>query len=107
MNPGAMKQTITVYEKAESRNATGYMDRQLAPLFSVRARRYDAGTREIWAAYAAKARNVVNFEIRYREGLRVGQIVRCQGQDHEIIAVQRMDELPARIVLKTVLKEPK
>lgn len=102
-----MKQSITVYEKGDAQNPSGYMDRQLAPVCTVRARRYDAGTREVWAAYAAKARNVVNFEIRYREGLRVGQIVRCQGQDHEIIAVQRMDELPPRIVLKTVLKEPK
>lgn len=102
-----MKQSITVYEKGDAQNPSGYMDRQLVPVCTVRARRYDAGTREVWAAYAAKARNVVNFEIRYREGLRVGQIVRCQGQDHEIIAVQRMDELPPRIVLKTVLKEPK
>lgn len=107
MNPGALRSLITIYEKGDEQQATGYTAKNPAVVGVCRARRYDASTREVWEAYVAKARNVVNFEIRCRSGIRVGQIVEWCEQAYEIIAVQRPDGLPRRMILKTVLKEAK
>ena len=49
----------------------------------------------------------MNFEIRYHDGIRVGHWVECGGQKYEIIAVQRPEGLPRRMILKTTLKEAK
>ena len=100
-----MKYRIRVYEKTNAQNATGFMIKNETPVHACRARRLDATTREVWEAMAAKERGIVNFEIRYHAGIRVGQWVECAGQIHEIIAVQRPEGLPKRMILKTTLKE--
>lgn len=107
MNAGAMKASITIWAEANTQNGTGFSSVVRTKVHACRARRLDASTREIWEAYAAKARNIVNFEIRYHEGIRVGHWVECGGQRYEIIAVQRPEGLPRRMILKTVLKEAK
>ena len=105
MNPGALKHKINILDKTASQAESGYVDPSPAVLCTVRARRTDAATREVWEAYAAKARNIVNFEIRARKGIETGMQVEYGGQLHEIIAVQRIAGAPPRMILKTTLKE--
>lgn len=108
MNSGALKYVIDIYGKAGTQNASGYIGGEPGKLFSgIRAKRMDASTREVWEAAAAKAKNIVNWEIRYREGVAVGQIVKNKGNSYEIIAVQRPEGVPRRMILKTTLKEAK
>lgn len=105
MNPGGMKCLITVYSRGTAQEESGYMNTHRAPVCAVRARRTDAGTREIWEAYAAKARNVVNFEIRPRTDIRVGMWIECEGKTFEIIALQRVGGVPGSMIVKTKLEE--
>ena len=107
MNAGTLKYVIDIYGKNGSQLASGYVDPDPVKLFTVRANRMDASTREIWEAYAAKAKNIVNWEIRYKDGIEVGQYVEHKGSRYEIIAVQRPAGLPHRMILKTTLKEAK
>ena len=105
MNPGAMRDTIRIYSRGDRKDASGYFNPERQLICQVRARRADATTREVWEAYAAKTRNIVNFQIRPRADLKSGMWVECGGQWHEIIAVQRGSYLCAPMTLKTVLKE--
>lgn len=105
MNAGTLNCIIHIYERTQAQQPSGFMAVTETPLFTLRASRSDATTREIWEAMAAKARNVVNWEIRYKEGVMVGQWLEWKGQWHEIIAVQRPAGIPARMILKTTLKE--
>lgn len=107
MNPGAMRKEITIVERLDTKNASGFTVRVDTPICTCRAKRTDATTREIWAAYAAKAQNIVNWEIRARENVRVGHWVVWKNQWHEIIAVQRPEGLPPVMILKTTLKQAK
>ncbi len=107
MNAGALRSRIRIYAPETRETPGGYVERDLAPVWECRARRTDATTREIWEASAAQARNIVNFEIRFHAGIKTGMIVRCAGADHTIIAVQRPEGLPRRMILKTTLKEAK
>ncbi len=107
MNTGALKCVIDIYSKNAAQQDNGYIDPEPEKLCTVRARRMDASTREVWEAYAAKAKNIVNWEMRYRDGVEVGQTVSHQGAEYEIIAVQRPAGVPRRMILKTTLKEAK
>lgn len=107
MNPGAMKTRVEIWQEENTQAASGFSSVTRTLVHACRARRLDASTREVWEAYAAKARNVVNFEIRFHDGIRVGHWVECGGQKYEIIAVQRPEGLPRRMILKTTLKEAK
>lgn len=105
MNPGALKQKINILARNGSQTEGGYVNPDPALVCCVRARRADASSREVWEAYAAKARNIVNWEIRARDDIETGMLVECGGQLHEIIAVQRPGGAPPRMILKTTLKE--
>ena len=108
MNTGALKYVIDIYAKGGTQNGSGYVGGAPALLFSgVRAKRADASTREVWEAYAAKAKNIVNWKIRHRDGIEVGQIVQHKGDRYEIIAVQPLGGVPRWMILKTTLKEAK
>lgn len=105
MNPGAMKEIIRIYSRGDRKDASGFFNPEKALICEVRARRADATTREVWEAYAAKTRNIVNFQIRPRQDLKVGMWVEWAGQWHEIIAVQHGSYLCAPMTLKTICKE--
>lgn len=107
MNPGTLREPISIYDRHDTVKANGYTEQTDTLICSCRASRLDASTREVWEAYAAKAKNVVNWTIRAREAVRVGHWVVWKGQWHEIIAVQRPDGLPRMMILKTTLKNAK
>ena len=105
MNVGKFRDTISVYSRGYTAGSEGYASQEKTLVCTVPARRYDAGTREVWEAYAASMRNVVNFEIRPRTDVHSGMWVLCSGLWHEIIAVQRTGEAPGCMILKTTLRE--
>ena len=105
MNPGAMRETIRIYSRGDEMQKNGYFSPQKKLICEIRAQRADAMTREVWEAYTAKVRNIVNFRIRPREGLCPGMWVEWKGQWHEIIAVQHGSYLGAPMLLKTICKE--
>lgn len=105
MNPGAMKESIRIYSRGDRKDASGYFNPEKQLICEVRARRADATTREVWEGYAAKVRNIVNFQIRPRKGLKAGMWVECDGLWHEIIAIQHGSYLCAPMTLKTICKE--
>lgn len=106
MNTGALKYVIDIYGKPKAQDSDGYVNSDAAPLYEgVRAKRTDAGSREVWEAYAAQVQNVVNWKIRHRDGIEVGQEIRHGGKRYEIIAVQRQDGAPRYMILKTSMKE--
>lgn len=107
MNPGILRENISIYDRHNTVKANGYTERTDTLICSCRAARADASTREVWEAYAAKAQNVVNWTIRAREAVRVGHWVVWKGQWHEIIAVQRPPSRPPVMILKTTLKNAK
>lgn len=107
MNPGAMKARITIWDRGNAQQASGYTAQTPSPVCSCRARAWPAGTREVWEAYAAKARNVMNFEIRWRENICVGQMLEYRNQEYEIISASPPMGLPPVRRIKAVLKEAK
>ena len=107
MNPGAMRDTLLIFDRRGSQAANGYVAAEEKPLFVIRARRTWVSDREIWAAYAAQVKSVLSWEARYREGIRPGMWVLWQGQWHEIIAVQQPPGIPKRMILKTAQKQAK
>lgn len=110
MNPGTLKIRIEIWDQtsAPAASDSGYLVPETAPVYSgVRARMTYASTREVWQAMAAQTRNIVNFELRQRPGIRVGMRVKCKNQWYEIIALQGRDGLPPQMILKTVLREAK
>ena len=107
MNPGALRENISIFDRRGTLQENGYTSRADTLICACRAARADANTREIWEAYAAKAQSIVNWTIRAREGVRVGHWVAWKGQWHEIIAVQRPASRPPVMILKTILKNAK
>lgn len=105
MNPGGMRETISIWSRGDIMLTSGFAGEEKELICRIRARRADASAREVWEAFAAKTRNVVNFYIRPRAGLKTGMWVECSGQWHEIISVQRGSYLGAPMVLKTICKE--
>ncbi len=106
MNTGALKYVIEIYGKPRAQDAEGYVNRETTMHFSgVRAKRMDAGNREVWEAYAAQVQNVVNWKIRHLDDIEVGMEIRHGGQRYEIIAVQHLDGAPRYMTLKTSMKE--
>ena len=109
MNPGQLRKRISIIVRVNTLNAaTGRMNTVTETRWAnVPARRQDATTREIWEAYAAKARTIVNWEIRPLPGIRAGMFVVCEGAEYEIIATQHAGGIPGSMILKTTLKEAK
>ena len=105
MNPGLLNTKIKIYDRGEQLGSNGYSTPEKRLVCTLRARRTDATTREVWEARAAKTRNVVNFECRRRSDIRVGMWVECGGQEHEIIALQQVGGIPGSLIIKTTLKE--
>lgn len=105
MNPGAMRHTIRIWSRGDKQQKSGFFAQERQLICTIRARRVDATVREVWEAFAAKTRNVVNFYIRPAPGIREGMWVECDGQWHEIISIQRGSHLSAAMVLKTICKE--
>lgn len=105
MNPGAFRHRIRIWDRGEKKDVQGYLNPEKKLLYTCRARRADASNREVWEGYAAKVRNIVNFQLRPVENVRPGMWVEFEGQWHEIVAVQRGSYLNAPMTLKTVLKE--
>lgn len=105
MNPGQLREAIEIWERGDRKDKAGYLAPHERKLFTLRARRTAASSREVWEAYAAKTRNVVNFQIRPREGIRPGMWVRHGGMWYEIIAVQPGSWINAPMTIKTTCKE--
>ena len=107
MNPGAMRDTLLIFARRGSQATNGYVVADEKPLFVLRARRAWVSDKEVWEAYAAQAKSVLNWETRYRAGIRAGMWVLWQGQWQEIIAVQLPPGIPRRMILKTAQKQAK
>ena len=106
MNPGQMRHWIEIWDRGEKKDAHGYLNPEETLIHSCRARRADGSNREVWEGYAAKVRSIVNFSIRpVKKGIRPGMWVQCEGEWHEIVAIQRGTHLGAAMVLKTAVKE--
>ena len=107
MNPGSMRDTLLIYARRGSQAASGYVVADEQPLFVLRARRTWVSDKEVWQAYAAQVKSVLNWETRYRAGIRPGMWELWQGQWQEIIAVQLPPGIPRRMILKTAQKQAK
>lgn len=105
MNPGRMRDKISIWARGDKQQKSGYYTQERQLICTIRARRADATTREVWEAFAAKTRNVVNFYIRPMQGIKPGMWVECNEQWHEIIGIQHGSYLTAPMVLKTICKE--
>lgn len=107
MNPGAMRERITIYARGDSQDTEGFFASEPKALFTLRARRSYASVRDAegWEGDAVKARMLINFDIRPQAGLCPGQWLVCEGQWHEILAVQQPTYLGGAMRLRTALKE--
>ena len=105
MNPGAFRETIRIWSRGDKQLQSGFFAQEKQLICTMRAGRADATVREVWEAFAAKTRNVVNFYIRPMAGIKAGMWVEWQGQWHEIISVQHGRYLNAPMTLKTICKE--
>lgn len=61
----------------------------------------DAGINEFYSAAARQLDDVVNFTIRWREGLAPGMVIIHAGARHEIVQVSRLSHLRDFMVIKT------
>lgn len=104
MNPGSMRYTLSIYKRGNTQNTNGYGSGEKTLIKTIRGERIDAGTREIWEAEAAKIRNVVNFHVRPCPGIQEGMWLECDGQWHEIIAIQRGKTPYSTWTIKTTRK---
>lgn len=107
MNPGALRSLISVWDCTSAPAGSDYTNPGKTLVCRIRAEKRPVSTRETWEAYAAQARNVVNFCARLRRDIRVGYLVECDGQYYEIIAVQLYEGAPGSMILKSVLREAK
>lgn len=107
MNPGAMRETLEIYDRRSEKNATGYVSVQDVLICTVRGRLTWTSDKEVWEAYAAQVKSVISYECRYHASVRVGQWVKWRGQWQEIIAVQLPAGFPRRMILKTAQKNAK
>lgn len=106
MNPGMLRETIEIYDRGDETQEDGYFSGEPKLLCTLRAHRtYAGGGRELWEGDAAKMYSQVSFLIRPREGLRAGMLVKCEGQWHEIMSVQKPATRSGAMTLRTMLKE--
>jgi len=61
----------------------------------------DAGSSEYYAAAAAQFTDVVNFTIRWQEGISPGMVVIYGGRRHSVVQVSRLGHRQDFMVLKT------
>ena len=107
MNVGALRNTVGIYEKDSEQAESGYIDPEPKLLYTVKATRLHTSDREVWEAYAAKVRTVVNWKIRARPGIRAGMLLKCGDDWFEIIDPQPLPGAPRYMRIKTALKEAK
>ena len=108
MNTGALKYVIEIYGETASQDAaSGFINNGPGLLCTVRATRLHTSDREVWEAYAAKVRAVVNWKIRARAGIKTGMMVKCGEEWFEILDAQPLRGVPRYLLLKTARKEAK
>lgn len=100
-NIAELRHPVEVVKVVSVRGADNVMTSNDVTVCNCHAAVKDAGSSEYYAAAATQFTDIVNFTIRWREGISPGMVVVYGGRRHSIMQVSRLGHRGDFMVLKT------
>lgn len=103
--PGMLREHIGIYQAVNTINAEGYPVNTPTLICNTRAFAVNAGNEEFRSADTMSSEIVVNFSIRYRKDVTVGQWIKFREKWYNIIFVDSYGFTKQYLGLKATLTE--